>query len=297
MGVAGRYIPVTNHVALFAAVASPYLTLTGILAVIVAVIAKRWLLVLAAASLVLAGVLAHVPMYVDSAHGQQGATPVRIMTANLGMGRADAEALVAAARSDADVLAVQELTYDSADRLSAAGMDSAFPYRSLHPQADASGAGLWSRYPISSVAPIWGFEMAFISARLLIDGVPVDPRIVVAHVSGPWPQPIKDWREDMHLLAETMADEAKTPGAVLFAGDFNATVDMRPFRELLTTGYHDAAEQAGAGTAPTFPARSRIPPLLGIDHILVRNATATAVETGPVPGSDHRALVATVEFS
>ena len=83
-------------------------------------------------------------------------------------------------------------------------------------------------------------------------------------------------------------------GAVIVAGDFNSTTDMLGFRRLLKNGYHDAAEQSGAGLNPTFPANSAVPPLVGIDHILVRNASAGEVRTLRIPGSDHLGLAATV---
>jgi endonuclease/exonuclease/phosphatase (EEP) superfamily protein YafD len=83
-------------------------------------------------------------------------------------------------------------------------------------------------------------------------------------------------------------------GCVIVAADLNSTTDMRPFRGLLRDGYQDAAEQSGAGREPTFPADSRLPPLLAIDHILTRNCVATSLHTVKIPGSDHRGLVASV---
>ena len=69
---------------------------------------------------------------------------------------------------------------------------------------------------------------------------------------------------------------------------------MRPFRNLLRSGYRDAAEQSGAGIEPTFPANWRLPPFIAIDHILSRSCTATSLRTIKIPGSDHRGLAATV---
>ena len=74
----------------------------------------------------------------------------------------------------------------------------------------------------------------------------------------------------------------------------NSTTDMRPFRALLHDGYRDAAEQSGAGIKPTFPADTRLPPLVAIDHILTRDCAATSLRTLAIPGSDHRGLVVTV---
>ena len=89
--------------------------------------------------------------------------------------------------------------------------------------------------------------------------------------------------------------DAAGPGSVIAAGDFNSTPDMGQFGHLLTDGYRDAVEQTGAGFAPTFPSRPWHPPLITIDHVLTRQAAASSIRTVFIQGSDHRALLATVE--
>ncbi|MGB1226237.1 MAG: endonuclease/exonuclease/phosphatase family protein, partial [Mycobacterium sp.] len=86
------------------------------------------------------------------------------------------------------------------------------------------------------------------------------------------------------------------PGAVIVAGDFNSTPDMRQFRDLLTDGYRDAVDQIGAGWGPTFPSRPLFPPLITIDHVITRNAAVSSIHTVEVRGSDHRALLASVSL-
>jgi endonuclease/exonuclease/phosphatase (EEP) superfamily protein YafD len=140
--------------------------------------------------------------------------------------------------------------------------------------------------------------MGFVTAQLQVPGVSKGLTVVVVHTPGPWPWPIDDWRRDLRRLPDTLLEEAEAAGsgAVVVAGDLNATFDMHPFRALLRNGYRDAAEQSGAGIAPTFPADRRLPPFLAIDHILTRSCTATSLRTIMLPGSDHRALVATVQL-
>ncbi len=62
----------------------------------------------------------------------------------------------------------------------------------------------------------------------------------------------------------------------------------------MTGGYHDAAEQAGAGHTRTYPSDASYPPLIAIDHVLTFDAVATSAKTLTVPGSDHRALLTTI---
>jgi endonuclease/exonuclease/phosphatase (EEP) superfamily protein YafD len=98
------------------------------------------------------------------------------------------------------------------------------------------------------------------------------------------------------FVRQTLSDLAAQTahGAVLIGGDLNSTVDMREFRQLLINGYGDAAEQTGSGRNFTYPANRGFPPVIGIDHVLTRNATAVSTHTVEVPNTDHRALLTTV---
>jgi endonuclease/exonuclease/phosphatase (EEP) superfamily protein YafD len=81
----------------------------------------------------------------------------------------------------------------------------------------------------------------------------------------------------------------------MLAADLNATPGNLEFRRLLRDGYRDAAEQAGAGLTRTHPSDVRLlPPLFAVDHILTRGCAATSVCTLPIPGTDHRALLAEI---
>jgi endonuclease/exonuclease/phosphatase (EEP) superfamily protein YafD len=131
-----------------------------------------------------------------------------------------------------------------------------------------------------------------------ITGVPADATVVTTHMSAPWPEPILGWRDDLARLA-TVLDEigASASGPVIVAGDLNATPDVLEFRRLLRNGYHDAAEQAGAGLTRTHPADIVIPPLFAVDHILLRGGAASSVRTVAVHGSDHRALIVDITLT
>jgi endonuclease/exonuclease/phosphatase (EEP) superfamily protein YafD len=96
-------------------------------------------------------------------------------------------------------------------------------------------------------------------------------------------------------VLEDFASVAGQAGMII-AGDFNSTPDMQQFRDLLTNGYRDAADQTGAGFVPTFPSDSWLPPALEIDHVLTRGATATSLTAVTIAGSDHRGLLTTVRI-
>jgi endonuclease/exonuclease/phosphatase (EEP) superfamily protein YafD len=105
-----------------------------------------------------------------------------------------------------------------------------------------------------------------------------------------WRRGITDAKTELNHFAEAVG-----PGAVIVAGDFNSTPDMRQFRDLLSNGYRDAVDQTGGGFAPTFSSDAWHPPLIVIDHVLTRQAAAASIRTVYIRGSDHRALLATIE--
>ncbi|MGA5543890.1 endonuclease/exonuclease/phosphatase family protein [Mycobacterium sp. NPDC051198] len=296
VGLAVRYVPLGRHGTVLLATASPYLTLAAPVAVLLLVLGRRWVLTALAVVLTLAIAVIQVPHYLGPEAVTAQSAPLRIFTSNLGMGRGDPAAVVAAAERTADVVVIQELTQEAADGLIAAGLENTFGHRIFDPEPMAGGLGIWSRFPLTDSAHVPGYSMVMLRSRVQVPDVAVPPILVGIHFAAPWPQPIESWRNDMAkfpTMLRELADEAG-PAAVIVAGDFNATHDMLPFRELLATGYRDAAEQAGGGLVRTFPVGPRRVPAVGIDHVLLRNADATAVRTELVPEADHMALIADI---
>lgn len=295
IAVAVRFTPLPTHLWVYAAVAAPFLLWAAPLALAVLFWSRRWVLGALATCLTVAVIAVQVPLYaVAPVDGVS--VPVRVMSVNMLYGRADAEAIAALADDRADVLMVQELTPEAARRLQAAGIERTFPHQVLEPRKEAAGAGVYSRYPMTTSAHIGGLQRVMVSTRLKINGVTIDPTVASVHLASPWPHPVDGWRRDLDELPAVLDELAaeSDDGAILVGGDFNATIDMRPFRRLLTGGYRDASEQAGEGRQFTFPSNWHVPPFMGLDHVLTRNATAVSTETVTVPGSDHRALLATV---
>lgn len=217
---------------------------------------------------------------------------ISVMTANTLHGAADPDALVATVRArGVDVLAVQELTTDSIERLTASGLDQALPYRSIAFQPGGTDVGLWSRYPLDDPQMLTGFALNPVQARVTVAGHPLT--VIAFHSKAPlYNNGTELWQADLDRLAEVMANPS-TPTIV--AGDFNATHDHRQFRDLLDTGYTDAGSDAGAGILPTYPADRIWGPLIGIDHVLVSNdLVGLEVTSVDQPGSDHLAVVAVV---
>jgi len=196
---------------------------------------------------------------------------------------------------------VSELTPAAADRFTRAGLADAFPYAVLAPSDGAGGIGLWSRYPVSAIGEDQTLDYTVAAARVQVPGVQIEPLLASVHIESPVAgnrDTVAEWRIGISAMKAALSAFAVNVGggAVVVAGDFNSTPDMRQFRDLLNNGYRDAVEQTGSGFAPTFPSRPRHPPLLTIDHLVTRNAAASSIETVYIPGSDHRALLGTIRI-
>ncbi len=297
-GLVARFMPVTSHTVLIAAALSPYLMLfAGLSAALLLFTRQRWT---AAVALMLVAVVVFVelPLFIGSNRAPANSVAIRILTANVYQGSANPRALVAIARERTDLLVLQELTPEFADRLVSDGINSDFPYAALDTRAESAGVGIWSRYPIIRSRLVADYELGMISAVIRPSDAAADAVVLAAHLTGPWPQPIDNWYEELANLPETISEILADAGqgAAIVAGDFNATIDMKPFRQLLRSGFRDAAEQSGAGLARTYPANSTVPPLVGIDRILTHNSSATNVQPVPIPGSDHLGLLATAHI-
>jgi endonuclease/exonuclease/phosphatase (EEP) superfamily protein YafD len=239
------------------------------------------------------------PAFTASAQPPPGNPAVIVMSANLRLGHADPDAVVAAvARHHVDVLMLQELTPSAVTGLTDAGLDRLLPYHVVDARQSAAGTGLWSRYPLTDVAKRSDYTFALVTAELVIPGSSLRPAVAATHMPGPWPQDPGSWLRDIARLPELLKalkyQRDPAGGPVIVGGDFNATLDVPQFRALLVDGYRDAGTQAGAGIVRTYPSDSAVPPLIGIDHIVVSSAVATSLQTLEVPGSDHRAVISRV---
>lgn len=297
MAFAARFVPVVNHTILKVAALSPYLVIgMGVFALLLLLAQRSWWAV-GPALLCAAALAVQLPLYFSSGRTPPDSVAIRVLTANL-HGAADPEAFVSTARSDADLVVVQELTPELAASFGRLGLEADFPYRAVEARRGSAGVGLWSRYPITGSSRDPRYELGLLTASIQIPGSPSETVVLAAHLVGPWPQPIDGWREEISRFPDSLrvAAAGAGAGAVIVAGDFNATADMQPFRRLLRGGFTDAVDQSGAGFTPTFPANRSVPPLIGIDHILTLNSTARELRTVRIPGSDHLGLAAVINL-
>jgi endonuclease/exonuclease/phosphatase (EEP) superfamily protein YafD len=218
---------------------------------------------------------------------------LRVLTANLLVGRAAADVLVElACRKHVDVLFVQELTDDAAARLHQAGLGELLPHEVVQPMpAGTRGSGIYARYPLRVGPPVPPGSAARCTAWIDLPSGE-SAQLACLHSASPKPPWCPDntarWRYQLSVLPAP-GDEP-----TIIAGDFNATLDHVVFRQILRRGYVDAASQTGNGLVPTWglKANPRLT-LLAIDHVLIdRRCAALATSVHPLVGSDHLALYA-----
>lgn len=270
---------------------TPYVAAASLIPVALALALRRWWPAGVAAVAAVALIAVVAPRAVGGAADTGGPT-LRVLTANLLAGAGDAETLVRLVRQhEVDVLAVQEFTPEAATRLDAYGLAELLPHRQLNPVVGTSGSGLYSRFPLVGTGVRTnrgGFTQAF--GTLTAPGA-APTTVESVHPMAPYAlEKLRDWERDLD------GQPRATPGGPVrvLAGDFNATLDHAPLRRLLSSGYRDAADAAGAGLTGTWGPYDgdRIPPVT-IDHVLVdRRVGVRDVSVLRLPGSDHRPVYA-----
>jgi endonuclease/exonuclease/phosphatase family metal-dependent hydrolase len=268
----------------------PYLTVGTLLPLLLALLTRRWLAALVATAVLVGLSAAVLPRTFGQPDPVRGPA-VQVMAANLAEGHADPAAMVALARDrKVDVLALAELTAEELRALDMAGMSELLPYAETNPRLTAGGTGLYSRYPLTDASRTRlrnGFTLT--SATVHVPGAqPV--LVTVVHYCAPAdPTQMFCWQYGQRQIPKATPD-----GPVrLLLGDFNLTMDYGALRELLSTGYRDAASVVGEGLLTTWPYDGSPLPKVAIDHVLPDwRIGVHAVSAYPIKDSDHRALAA-----
>ncbi len=226
------------------------------------------------------------------------ALPLRVLTLNCQGGLADPGAVVREIeRYQVNVLAAQELAPEMVRWLADAGLDALLPFCHLDPRPGSAGTGLWARWPLAPLPPVAGLVAAAPRARIEpVGGRPVT--LTAVHTLAPARHHVREWQQELAAVRSALVDSG---GQQIVAGDFNASRDHRPFRDLLASGFLDCADAARRRSWPgfTWPANRRIPTLIRLDHVLVSRAGATVSlsRTVRVPGTDHRGVLAVIELA
>lgn len=278
---------------------TPFLILCGLVGTAMLAGARSWRLAAVGLVVLAAGLFTQAPMFIGNAQTFDGAEegrPLRVLQANVMLGEADMPALVRQVRDrEIDLLTVDELTDDAVAGLSAAGLNEILPHSFLAPVSDLSarGTGIYSRYPLTDTEVLDGFVLANLYAV-----TEVEPgrklAVMAVHPLPPGPGRSGDWAAEMGMLHDAIRARAADGAPMIVSGDFNATHSHAQYRALLTDGFADAAERSGAGLLATYPTDKSIPAVVDIDHVIVRQSSASDVRRVELPGADHEGIFAVV---
>ncbi|KAB5605539.1 endonuclease [Bifidobacterium jacchi] len=288
----------------------PVLGIVSVVVLLFALLWRRKLLTAVSLACVVIQVMWHIGFFMPTVHISDSARQTvaaaaktddkaaRLMTLNTKEGNASASDIVRTVRDEhVEVLALQEVSDELLGELRSAGLYDVLPYSIVSaPSANDNGGlnGVWTMAPMSnasqSLLPVETSQMP--AGTISIGGKLV--RFVSAHPNSPTRGLQSLWSEGLN----TIGDLKNYQWTYVVMGDFNSTWDHPRFRALLGDRFVDAGEQAGQGFHFTYPSGSRIPPLIEIDHIIHdKGVTVADLATVEISGSDHRALLATLEVS
>jgi endonuclease/exonuclease/phosphatase (EEP) superfamily protein YafD len=270
---------------------TPYVVAGGYLLTLVTFLLKRRVLALVVLVIALSLSALLGPRYLSEEQPGADGPRLRIMAANLYLGRADARTIVDMVRQQKiDVLTMPELTPAAVSALDRAGLAEVLPYRVFDDRPGGDGSGIAANVPLRKVILMDDTVMAQPSAVVDLPGRD-DIELTSVHIQPPLAdEDVSVWRDELARLPRPNADERLQ----ILAGDFNATLDHSAFRDLVDRGYADAAEETGEGLDPTWSSPPTGPPLT-IDHIVVDSRCAIAsYAVYDLPGSDHNAVLAEV---
>jgi endonuclease/exonuclease/phosphatase family metal-dependent hydrolase len=274
---------------------TPYVAVWSLFPLIGALLHRRWIAAAVGAVTALALGGAVVPRALAADGPAVNGPAIRVLTANVLVGGADAGLLIRLVReNDVAVLALQEYTPETETTLTTGGLGALLPYRVSGPEIGTTGSAVWSKYPLSATGVRRNQGVGFLQAYATVT-VPGAPPVLVesVHPTAPYAVEVLDeWRGDLARQPKATPDG---PLRVLL-GDFNATLDHAPLRELIRTGYTDAADAAGQGWIGTWGPYDGDPiPPVAIDHVLVdQRIRVDAVSVHDQPRSDHRAVLARI---
>lgn len=223
---------------------------------------------------------------------------MNVLTANIKLGQGIDSLVELIERENPDLVFVQECDQACADALSSKSIRKQFRHQLLDPKPNSAGAAILSVYPFSLPTELFrpqALGTEFSMPEAILD-VPEVGTIAVksAHPFPPVPQQERLWSSGLQALSKFAMHYGSMP--VVVAGDFNAGVEHKQFRDVMDSGrLRDAATELGIDKV-TWSMDGQPYVQATIDHILFSSGTARAYMVFPLDGSDHQALLATIRL-
>ncbi len=239
------------------------------------------------------------PLFTGTVPAAEPGKTLTLLSQNFEYGNATALA-AEVARQNVDILVVVDLTPGQFDAIMASGIPRQFPYSGGADKDAPSHTLVFSKYTLKLRKLITSGG----SSRLYDVTSPQLGHFELAavHPAPPYIDGTATWHSEYRLISSAVRDhvESRSTAPLIAAGDFNASLDLRPFRDLLRDGaLRGAVEERNSGWQPTFRAGGMplmgnfvFPPLAQIDHVLVsQQLVVTSVKTFDAAGSDHLAVL------
>jgi endonuclease/exonuclease/phosphatase (EEP) superfamily protein YafD len=223
-----------------------------------------------------------------------GSTVLRVFDANVYQNNPSMSGYGGEIRHDRpDLVTLEEPSLYDLRQLEASGALTGLPFRYWNEGHGSRSLFIASRYPLGATVSSSVAGLPYL-ARTTVALPRARLALWVVHTTAPTDPGVQQWNDQLDAVQRFLV--ADRPRPLLVVGDFNATWSNRGFRAILATGLVDAAAARGEDLDMTWSQlTSPLPPLLRIDHVLTGpGVVATSIHTQPGPGSDHRALWATV---
>ncbi|MEV3978278.1 endonuclease/exonuclease/phosphatase family protein [Nonomuraea sp. NPDC049758] len=273
---------------------TPYAAALSVVPLAFALYLRAGALIAAALAVTCAFAVAVVPRAVPEGNPPVAGPVLRVLAVNLLHSSVLPPVLVETVeRERPDVLHLLEFTGLMRERVEELGLTRLLPYRIVLPGEDSSGAAIYSRYPLRAAdspiaAPPFEESPRHLPAVVTLPGGR-EAEIVAVHACAP----SEGWRTA--CWASSIRALPPAGGRLrILAGDFNSTLDHAVLRDLIATGYRDAADVTGKGLSMTWPyyEQPRLFPKVAIDHVLAdRRIAVRSFQTLRVPRTDHRATL------
>lgn len=307
----GTLGPLIAGTAAWAGVLCVVTVVTGLLGALIIRSGWRWVCLIAAGLMLLMAFIVPGGPYPKIPAPERVTTgfgsPMKVFEANLLYTNSDGGKGIAQEihDADADFVILVETSPVTADALKP--VLARYPYRfesSPTGVGDSTGIAIYSKYDLRDYRKIDLPVRPALTAVANVHGKQV--RIVAVHPAAPvdidW---TAAWAHTFPILTNEIRDFQEDH--LIVAGDFNATVAHGLFRSFVES--NDLYDSSGSH--PTWPQHGYpiplhgfdgpqlalpLPPLLGLDHVLLRGMDVTDVQIGEGDGSDHKPVITSFVF-
>lgn len=277
----------------------PFALYPAVIVLILAAHTRRRGVAVAAGAVAAVHLALAAPWWLPGGHaaGDAGDDPLVVLASNVqyGFSFPDIQLLVDEVRDrNVDVLVLIEAAPGTEEVARAAGIDRYLPHATGVPRTDAGGAFIFSLYPLTTDGVPQPPDTRYALPMAVVRAPQGEVLVMAAHMVAPLASDAVVWHRELTSLA-SWAAAAPSDRPLVLAGDFNASSDHPAFRKVMAAGLHDAQREVGRGRRRTWPEQGgALPPLVDIDHLLVRDVDVADFDRFPMPGTDHHAVTATL---